>query len=106
MIEDLLRPVPAAGTPAFWTKKTSSRGGYLRFRSTGLDLNLRWSAAEMFNLPCDCFMKDGVCIRGRNQSQGRVGPNHIVKLIVVDVEWFGGQGLLSDPRPDEYLCFY
>jgi hypothetical protein len=60
----------------------------------------------MFNLPCDCFMKDGVCIRGRNQSQGRVGPNHIVKLIVVDVEWFGGQGLLSDPRPEEYLCFY
>lgn len=28
MMEDLFRPVPAAGAPAFWTKKTSSLGGY------------------------------------------------------------------------------
>jgi hypothetical protein len=27
-MEDLLSPVPAAGAPAFWTKKTSSVGGY------------------------------------------------------------------------------
>lgn len=29
MIEDLFSPVPAAGAPAFWTKNTSSVGGYL-----------------------------------------------------------------------------
>jgi len=29
MIEDLFKPVPAAGAPAFWTKKTSSRAGCL-----------------------------------------------------------------------------
>lgn len=28
-MDDLFRPVPAAGAPAFWTKKTSSVGGYL-----------------------------------------------------------------------------
>jgi hypothetical protein len=27
-IADLFKPVPAAGAPAFWTKKTSSVGGY------------------------------------------------------------------------------
>lgn len=29
MMADLLSPVPAAGAPAFWTKKTSSVGSYL-----------------------------------------------------------------------------
>lgn len=29
IMADLLRPVPASRAPAFWTKKTSSVGGYL-----------------------------------------------------------------------------
>jgi hypothetical protein len=34
MMDDLFRPVPAAGAPAFWTKKTSSLGGYLELPVT------------------------------------------------------------------------
>jgi hypothetical protein len=49
-------------------------------------------------------MKNGVRIRRRNDGQGRVGSNNVIKLVVVDVEWLVGQGLLSDSRPDKYLC--
>jgi hypothetical protein len=41
MIEDLFKPVPAAGAPAFWTKKTSSAEGDLVSRVARLELRAK-----------------------------------------------------------------
>ena len=60
---------------------------------------------QVSSLPCDCLVEYGVRVRGGDQGQGRVAANHIVELVVVDVERLGCQGFLSDTRPYEHLKY-
>jgi hypothetical protein len=55
------------------------------------------------NLPSDCLVEDGVRCGRRNQGQGRVRPNDIVELLVIDVERLGEKGLFCNAWPDEQL---
>ena len=41
---------------------------------------------SMLNLPCNSLVEDWVRFRGRDLSQGRVGSNNIIELLVVDVK--------------------
>lgn len=60
MMDDLFRPVPAAGAPAFCTKKTSSVGGYLFFEL----------ASQVFiaSILCSSFL------RTKSRPHERAGP--------------------------------
>ena len=53
--------------------------------------------------PCDSLVEDGVRLRGGNLSQGRIGSDDVVKLLVVDVEGLSQQRLFCDTGPDKQL---
>lgn len=99
MMDDFSRPVPAARAPAFCTKNTSSLGGYLAV----LVIIFAQIVEGRLDVPYNRFVKDWVRVRGRDQSQRRVWPNDIVKLVVVDVERLGSEGLLSGAGPKKHL---
>lgn len=102
VMADFCRPVPAALAPAFWTKNTSSVGGYLC-------VSMRWGLHEQKdNAPCDSLVEEGITVRLCEEGEGRVGPDDGVELLVVDMEGFvlealegvaGGDELLRSARP-------
>lgn len=88
MMADLLRPVPAARAPAFWTKKTSSVGSYL--------LNVQSPCArphsdliekdERGNEPDNSLVVQRIRRLLGDERQGRVLADDSVEGVVVDVE--------------------
>lgn len=99
MTFDLLRPVPAAAAPAFWTKKTSSVGGYL-VDASGRSSTKTW---EGKNIPNDRFVKQWVAPSTRDYGQSGIVADDIVESLVVDVEWLRKSIILTQARRQEYL---
>lgn len=54
-------------------------------------------------LPGDRLMKDGINLGRRNERQGRIASDNVIKLGVVYMKRSLFQGLLGDPRPQKYL---
>lgn len=64
---------------------------------------LRQILRGRLDVPYNRFVKDWIRVRRCDQSQRRVWPNDIVKLVVVDVERLGSEGLLSGAGPKKHL---
>lgn len=89
MMADLFRPVPASRAPAFCAKKTSSVGGYLHGRGQPGEVVGR----GMLALPGYRLVEQGIDRGARDHGQRRIRADHVVELVVVDVEGPLGQGL-------------